>query len=104
GLLQHVCPVERSLQAVCQRLKRCGIEAVGKHLGTGDMTFLDVKVQLDAAPGETLIKQMAEGGRLAEVPLPAALAGKRLRKAGQIRERVGGDDFCLHTLAVVGEK
>jgi hypothetical protein len=36
--------------------------AIGKHLRAGDMAFLDVKMQLHAAPGKTLIQQMGKAG------------------------------------------
>ncbi|SUX75807.1 Uncharacterised protein [Citrobacter freundii] len=35
-------------------------EAVGKDLRTGNMTFFHVEMQLNAAPGETLVQKDAE--------------------------------------------
>jgi hypothetical protein len=53
------------------------------------MAFLNVKMQLHAAPGKALIQQMGEGRRLTEVPLPAALAGEGFGKVRQVRRFVG---------------
>lgn len=68
------------------------------------MALLDVKMQLDAAPAKALIQQVGESGRLAEVPLPAALAGEGLGKIRQIRRVVRRNDFRLYPLAVMAEE
>ncbi len=47
---------------------------------------------------------MGERRRLAEVPLPAALAGKGLGEVGQVRGFVRGDHFGLYALAIMVEK
>ncbi len=68
------------------------------------MAFLDVKMQLNAAPAKALVQQMREGRRLAEVPLPTALAGEGLGKIRQVRRVVRGDHLGVHPFAVMAEE
>ena len=68
------------------------------------MAFLDIKMQLNAAPAKALVQQMREGRRLAEVPLPAALAGEGLGKIRQVRRVVRGDHLGVHPFAVMAEE
>lgn len=57
-LLQHICAVQAALQSPGEGFQRRGVEAVGKHLGAGDMAFFNVEMQFYAAPGEAFIQQM----------------------------------------------
>ncbi|MNH23931.1 hypothetical protein D3C79_838430 [compost metagenome] len=61
-------------------------------------------MQLHPAPAETLVQLMGKGRRMAKVPLPAALAGKGLGEAGQVRQLFGGDMLGGDSGAVVGEE
>ncbi len=61
-------------------------------------------MQLHPAPAKALFQQMGEGGRVAKVPLPAALAGEGLGKTGQIGHLLRGDMLGLHPLAVIVEE
>lgn len=61
-------------------------------------------MQLNAAPGETLVQKMRERGRLTKIPLPTALTGKGFGKVRQIRGFVRRDNFRFDTFAVVGKK
>ena len=68
------------------------------------MAFLNVKMQLDAAPGEALVQQVGKGGRLAEVPFPAALASESVGKVRQVRRVVRGDHLGVYPFAVMAEE
>ena len=55
--------------AVARRgLPAARVEAVGKHLGAGDMASFNVEMQFHAAPAKAFIQQMRERRSLTEVP------------------------------------
>jgi len=87
-----------------ERFQRSRIQAVGKHLGAGDMAPFHIEVQLHAAPAETLVDHMGKCRCLAEVPFPTALAGKGLNKAGQIGRGVRRNDFRGDPFAIMGKE
>lgn len=98
--LKPVGAIETSLQACGQRLQRGGVQAIGKHLRAGNMTFSTSKCS-STPPRKALFQQMRKGRRTAEVPLPAALAGKGFGKIRQIRCMMRGDNFRLDAFAVI---
>ena len=63
-----------------QRIQRRRIQAVAEDLRPAYDPLLHIEMELDPAPAEALVQLMAERRRMAEVPLPAALAGEGLAR------------------------
>lgn len=86
-----VAAIGHAHQPLGQCIQWGRIQAVAEDLRPTYDPLLHIEMQLHPAPVEALVQLMGERRRMTKIPLPAALAGESVGKAGQVRQLGRGD-------------